>query len=85
MTDPGQLLNDAFKSANTNSFGPILFAGLIFGSIGMGAWIYGKKRASAAHMILGAVLIAYPYFTGNLIILYGVGIILTIALFVFRA
>ena len=74
-----------FKDANTDSWGPILFAGLIFGSIGMGAWVYGKRRASAAHLLLGAVLIGYPYFTGNLIILYGVGIALTIALFVFKS
>ena len=77
-------LQEYLKNYNTDSIGPILFAGVIFGSIGAGAWMYGKKRASAAHMILGVVLIAYPYFTGNLIILYGVGIILTLMLFVFR-
>ena len=77
-------LQDLLKNTNTDSWGPILFAGLIFGSIGMGAWIYGKKQTSALHMILGAVLIGYPYFTSNLIILYAVGIALTAALFVFR-
>ena len=77
-------LQELLKNANTDSWGPILFAGLIFGCIGMGAWMYGKRQSSAAHMILGVALIAYPYFTANLIILYGVGIALTAALFVFR-
>ena len=77
-------LQQLLKSTQTDSFTAVLFAGVIFGSIGVGAWIYGKKRASAAHMILGAVLIAYPYFTMNLIILYGVGVVLTLMLFVFK-
>ena len=82
--DPSELLSKALKDTNTASWGAILFAGLIFGSIGVGAWIYGKRRASAPHLLLGAILVLYPYFTGNLIILYGVGIILTALLFVFK-
>src|ERR1017187_8583510 len=79
--DPQELMKGLSAETNAPSFTAILFAGLIFGSIGIGAWIYGKRQSSAAHMILGALLIAYPYFTGNLFLLYGIGIALTCALF----
>jgi len=62
----------------------VLFAGVLFGSIGCGAFIYGKKRASAAHMILGALLIGYPYFVSSLTSLIGIGLALTAALFLFK-
>jgi hypothetical protein len=75
---------ELLKNTNTDSFGPILFAGMIFGCIGGGAWMWGKRRSSAPHMILGALLIGYPYFTNNLIILWGAGVILTAMLFVFK-
>jgi hypothetical protein len=63
----------------------ILFAGVLFGSIGCGAFVYGKRRASAAHMILGALLMGYPYFVSGAPALYGIGAALTAALFVFKA
>ena len=62
----------------------ILLAGVLFGSIGCGAFVYGKSRASAAHMILGALLIGYPYFVSSMPVLIGVGVILTVALFFFK-
>lgn len=75
---------DLLKDTNTDSWGPILFAGLVFGSIGWGAWIYGKRRSSVPHLLLGVALMGYPYFVSNLILLWGVGVILTLLLFVFR-
>lgn len=62
----------------------ILFAGLLFGCIGSGAFVFGKRRSSATHMILGAALMGYPYFMSNTLALYGVGIALTAALFICR-
>ena len=63
----------------------LLLAGVIFGSIGCGAFVYGKRRASAAHMILGALLCGYPYFVSSIPALIGIGVALTAALFVFKA
>ena len=57
---------------------------MIFGSIGFGAFIYGKKQSSFSAMMIGALLMAYPYFVANVIALYAIGIILTLALFIFR-
>ncbi len=61
-----------------------LFGGIIFGGIGFAAFIYGKKQASAKPMILGITLMAYPYFIRNTMAMYAVGILLTVALFIFR-
>jgi hypothetical protein len=58
-----------------------LIAGLIFGSIGFVAFIYGKKQASAKHMVIGGLLLAYTYFVPNVIAVYAIGAVLTLALF----
>jgi hypothetical protein len=73
---PGISLRDPMES--------ILLASLLFGSIGCGAFVYGKRQTSAVHMILGALLIGYPYDVSNTFALYGIGIALTLALFVFK-
>lgn len=64
--------------------GGVLFAGLLFGMIGTGAFMYGKRQGSAAHMLLGVGLMAYPYFIADTLALYAVGFLLTAALFYFK-
>lgn len=61
-----------------------LIGGFLFGAIGFVALVYGKKQGSARPMVIGALLIGYPYFVSNTIALYVVGIILTASLFIFR-
>jgi hypothetical protein len=61
-----------------------LFAGLIFGSIGFVAFIYGKRMNIWKPMFLGIALMIYPYFVGNTMALYGIGAVGTIALFFLR-
>ena len=58
-----------------------LLGAVIFGSIGVAAFIYGKKQVSARAMIIGIALIAYPYFVTNTLALYAIGIVLTVGLF----
>ena len=58
--------------------------GLIFGGVGLVGWIYGKKESSYKPMIIGVILMAYPYFITNTVALYAVGVILTMALILFR-
>ena len=38
-----------------------LFAGLIFSSVGMGAWMIGRRRQSGGKMALGLVLMGLPF------------------------
>jgi hypothetical protein len=61
-----------------------IIGGVLFGGIGFVAFIYGKKQANLKAMIIGALLMVYPYLTPNTIALYCVGIVLTLALFIFR-
>jgi hypothetical protein len=62
----------------------VLFASLLFGAIGMGALVYARKISAFKPAILGVALMAYPYFVSDNLLLWGVGIALTIALFVFN-
>jgi len=63
----------------------LLFMEVLFGSIGTGAFIYGKKKASAAHMLIGAMLVFYPYVVSGTAAILCIGIMLTLLLFVFKA
>ena len=53
-----------------------LFWGLIFGSIGLGFFLYGKKQRSPIPMVCGLVLMIYPYFIGNTLLLVAIGAVL---------
>ena len=64
--------------------GANLIGGLIFGSIGFVAFIYGKRMNVWKPMFLGLALMAYPYFIENDILLFGIGVVGTAALFLFR-
>lgn len=57
---------------------PTIFAGLIFGSIGLGYFIYGKKQSNTAVKWTGVALIVYPYFFNNVLMLGAVGIVLMV-------
>ena len=61
-----------------------LFGALVFGSIGLVAFMIGKKRARFKMMITGIILMGYPYFIWNTIALYALGVVLTASLFVFK-
>jgi hypothetical protein len=53
-----------------------LLWGLLFGSIGMGFLIYGRKQRAVVPLICGLALIIFPYFLSNTILLIAVGIVL---------
>ena len=61
-----------------------LLGQVLFGAIGMGAFIYGKKQGIFMAMLLGVILMAYPYFVPDTALLYLIGGILTACLFIFR-
>jgi hypothetical protein len=54
-----------------------LFLGLLFGSIGMVYMIYGKRQSSVIHIVIGAVLMVYPYLFSNALLVFIAGAILT--------
>ena len=51
---------------------------LVFGSIGLGYFIYGRKQANKIASYAGIALMVYPYFVSSLavLILIGAGLML---------
>ena len=62
-----------------------LLLSLLFGAVGTGFFMYGKKMAAAIPMVAGAGLIVVPYFISNLLLLSLVGAALTAVPFVVRS
>ena len=54
----------------------VLLWGLLFGSIGLGYFIYGKKQRAVAPLVCGLGLMIFPYFVPNTMLLVGVGALL---------
>ena len=61
-----------------------LFGHILFGAIGLAAFVYGKKQSSFKAMLLGVAIMAYPYFVAETWVLYIIGGVLTLLLFVWR-
>jgi len=53
-----------------------LIWGVIFGSIGLGFFVYGKKQKAVIPLLSGIGLMVFPYFISNPYILILSGIIL---------
>ena len=56
-----------------------LLLGVVFSSIGLGYFIYGKKQQRTMPIICGIALMIYPYFIETTVVLILIGIILCIA------
>ena len=54
----------------------LLFWGLLFGSVGFGFLIYGKKQKALVPLVCGLVLMVFPYFISNTILLVAIGVAL---------
>jgi hypothetical protein len=61
-----------------------LFWGLIFGSIGLGFFVYGRKQRAVIPLICGITLMIYPYFVSNTILLLLIGALLCAIPFLVR-
>lgn len=61
-----------------------LLGAIIFGAIGMGAFVYGRKSAQLRPIVLGIALMVYPYFVSATWLVFTIGAALTAGLFVFR-
>jgi hypothetical protein len=53
-----------------------LLWGLLFGSIGLGFLIYGRKQRAVVPLVCGLALMIFPYFISNTILLITIGIAL---------
>jgi hypothetical protein len=57
---------------NTSS----LLWGLLFGSIGLGFLIYGRRQRAVVPLLCGLALMIFPYFVSNSLLLVTIGIAL---------
>jgi len=53
-----------------------LLWGLLFGSIGLGFLIYGRKQKAVVPLVCGLALMIFPYFISNTILLIVMGVVL---------
>lgn len=58
-----------------------LFASLIWGSVGVGYWIYGKKQREMTPMLGGMAMIAVSYFVGSWLLMSLICIALIVAVY----
>ena len=69
----------------TVNFDPYnILAGIIFGTIGLGAFSYGKKLELWQPIMIGLCLMIYPYLISNLWLLWGIGVGLLVLLWFYH-
>lgn len=54
----------------------LLLWGVLFGSLGLGYFIYGKKQGAVVPLLCGLGLMVFPYFIASTWLLVGVGVAL---------
>ena len=50
----------------------------MFGSIGLGFFLYGKKQKAVVPLVCGLTLMIFPYFVSNTILLVAIGVMLIV-------
>lgn len=61
-----------------------LLWGLLFGSIGAGFFVYGKKQGALVPLVCGLLLIVFPYFVSNTVLMVVIGIALVAIPYFYR-
>lgn len=59
-----------------------LAASLLFGLIGVAGWRHARQRQSMGKLVISAALVIYPWVVGGPLLLWGIGALLTLLLFV---
>jgi len=52
--------------------------GVVFGAIGLGFFMYGKKESALVPLLCGLGLMAFPYFVSDTILTVVIGVILMV-------
>jgi hypothetical protein len=61
-----------------------LLWGLLFGSVGLAYFVYGKRQKAVVPLVCGMALMAFPYFVSNTLLLVGIGFVLGVIPYFFR-
>lgn len=78
------MLKETLKDTSTGMTTRHVVAWVLFGLIGMAAFGYGRKQMNMKAMVIGAVLMGYPYLVSDLVALWTIGAGLTFYLLFFR-
>jgi predicted membrane protein len=62
----------------------VLLWGLLFSSIGVGFFLYGKKQRAVVPLVCGLALMVYPYFIPNVMVLVAIGVVLIAVPYFFK-
>lgn len=62
----------------------LLFLGLVFGAIGTGYFVYGRRQSAIVPLIAGLLLMVVPYFVPDVVGLLVVGALIAAAPFFLR-
>jgi hypothetical protein len=54
----------------------VLLWGVVFGSVGLAYFVYGKKQGRFVPLLCGIGLMAFPYFVSNTVFLVIAGLVL---------
>jgi hypothetical protein len=60
-----------------------LLWGVVFGSVGLAYFVYGKKQRRFVPLLCGIALMAFPYFMSNTVLLVVVGLVLSVVPYFF--
>jgi hypothetical protein len=52
----------------------LLLIAVLFGAVGLGYFVYGKKQNAIVPLVCGVVLMVFPYFVTNAILMIVVGL-----------
>jgi hypothetical protein len=57
-----------------------LFASLLIGSVGLVLFVYGKRQERLPQLIVGVILMVYPYFVGDVVWMSAIAVVLLVGL-----
>jgi hypothetical protein len=66
----------AFPTSETALSTSSILWGVLFGSVGLGFFMYGKKQRAVVPLVCGVVLMVLPYVVSNTIVLVAIGVAL---------
>lgn len=58
--------------------------GVVFGSVGLSFFVYGKKQHAVVPLVCGVGLMTIPYVVSNLFLLVGIGVVFIALPYVLR-
>ena len=57
-----------------------ILVGVFISLVGLALLMYGRRQTRLPHMVVGLILIVYPYFVGSIVIQLAVAVVLLAAL-----